>query len=870
MNVTAQVERSWYLFTEGWLSGGWGVVLVAAAAGFAILQVRREFRQSRSRALTRWWLPLLRFAIVGLMVWLLCRPALRVCTRTVLEQELLVLIDNGKSMQVREGFGGRSRLLDVLEILQKPIAGRARFGTELGRAMERAAKRLQEENDAWQARLVAIEMGQPLDAGTLQSLVDFGQELGLLVDAVQDVQPVVLPGGGDELRDRVAEVQTRQQTFCATVSVLANECELVAREAGQQVALLRQLAARLAAASAAARELLQTAAELQAELDRVLLQGAPEQERMKEGQRRRDFAALAGTWIGNQRHRPGPTTTEHVPNLTAALARLQRRQEERPNTTAIFVSDGSTDDGEDADVAARRLTAMGVSVHTILAGRDGVAPADGGVVAVDVPRLAVQHEETRTRVLVKWRFPTPRQGAVEILSGSRLLTRREIAVADEDYQVVDLSWVPKTAGRKQLVFRLTMPAADDYTGNEVQVRTVDVVPAPISVLLVGSAVDDDVAACQALLRRMRGVSLQVLLGVPELSRIKIGHEAGAWPETAAGWRGIGLAVLVGPIPEDLRTAEAKGALENLRAALEAGLHVFVHEPNPVPAAQSWSHALGLATADTRVSGRLQPASGLWLESYRLARDVPGSLRRWTDFGTVWAHSLVTPEALPLVRAGEQMTVGLLRRGKGRVFFCGLPHFNSLRVRGGTGVNRLLAGLLGLALEPGRGNGDAAALYGVVPIQPVAGFDLCNALAGAFISDATDSDAAFLQTGERAPAGWQRRRVRLGRGALAGTVPLLQVLDGDVEKNVFVHIPRDRTDYELTPSAAPLRRLAATTGGTFHEIHDLSGWQGPQAGDPVLQEDTAHYSLWRGWWTLALLLVLVSAEYLLRRRAGRVM
>ena len=870
MNAAAQVERSWHLFTEGWLSGGWGVVLMAAAAGFVLLQVRREFRRDRSRTLTRWGLPLLRFAIVGLMVWLLCRPALRVCTRTVLEQELLVFIDNGKSMQVREGFGGRSRLLDVLETLQKPIDGRARFGTALGRAMENVAKRLREESDAWQARLAAIEMGQPLDAESLQSLESFGRELGLHLDVVQDVQPVALPSGEDELRARVAEVQARQQTFCATVSVLANECELVAREAGQEVALLRQLATRLAAASATARELLRTAAELQTELDRVLLQGTPEQERTKEGQRRRDFAALAGRWISNQRHRPGPTTTEHVPNLTAALARLQRRQEERPNATAIFISDGSTDGGEDADVAARRLTAMGVSIHTILAGRDGVAPADGGVVAVDVPRLVVQHEETRARVLVKWAFPTPRQGAVEILSDNRLLARREIVVVEEDYQVVDLPWVPRTAGRKQLVFRLTMPTADDYPGNEVQVRTVDVVPTPISVLLVGSAVDDDVAACQALLRRMQGVSLQVLLGVPELSRIKIGHEAGAWPETADGWRGIGLAVLVGPIPEDLRTAEAKGALENLRAALEEGLHVFVHEPNPVPAAQSWSRALGLETAEARVSGRLQPAPGLWLESYRLARDVPGSLRRWTDLGTVLAHSLVTPEALPLVRAGEKTTVGLLQRGKGRVLFCGLPRFNSLRIRVGKGVNRLLAGLLELALQPGWGEEDAEALYGVVPIQPVAGFDLCNALDGALTSAATDADAAFLQAGERAPAGWQRRRVRLGRGASAGTVPHLQVFDEDVEKNVFVHIPRDRTDYELTPRTAPLRRLAAITGGTFHEIHELAGWQGPQAGDPVLQEDTEHYSLWRGWWTLALLLVLVSAEYLLRRRAGRVM
>ncbi len=53
MSPAPATEHSWHLFTEGWLSGWWGVCLLAVAAGFAIHQVRKEFAQGRNLALTR-------------------------------------------------------------------------------------------------------------------------------------------------------------------------------------------------------------------------------------------------------------------------------------------------------------------------------------------------------------------------------------------------------------------------------------------------------------------------------------------------------------------------------------------------------------------------------------------------------------------------------------------------------------------------------------------------------------------------------------------------------------------------------------------------------------------------------------------------
>ena len=867
MNAPAPTEHSWHLFTEGWISGAWGVCLLAVAAGLAIHQLRREFAQGREQTLTRWLLPALRFTIIGLFVWLLCRPALRVITRQYLEQELLVLVDSGRSMQVREGFGSRSHLLDVVEALEQPIPGRVRFGSRLAAATGELAERLRSASQVWQQRLAAAEMGLPFGAEGRNDLLVLGRDLLPLVSRVQEVAaPAKAPARDEELSAALAAVQTRKQAVCAAAAAAADEGELLRREgASQHLSLLRPFVDHLGAAAAAADQLLQDAQALQERLDEVALAAAPEQDREAFRRTRQEFARLAGQRIAAQQRRAEAVETRTVPDLVAALALLQRRQEERPNAAALFVSDGRSGAVEAQGHATRRLAAMGVPVHTILAGRDGTAPADGGLVAVELPGVLVQHEETRARVLVKWEFPSPRAGALEILGDSALLARQEIAADHQGYQVLTIPFVPAVAGRQQLLFELSMARADDYPGNEVQVRTIHVFPAPVPVLLTGSSVSDDFAAYREVLRRMPGVSPQVLLGVPELSRLEIGSEAEAWPRTAPAWRGIGMAVLIGAVPKalrpDSRAAGAEAALRGLRRAVDEGLAVFIHEPTAVPAAHSWAQVLGLKLQGSDTSGVLRPSAGLWLDSHRLARDIPVSLDRWAGFGAVSVRCLVPGAGLALLQVGDDDAVTLLRRGHGTLLFCGLPELKTLRQRMGPLVNRLLAGLLVQALLPWTG---------IVPAQPVAGYDLYSWPAGALTALPASTSPASLRLLQEAPAGWERWRVMADRSGTAGWPPQLDFTLGGQERSPFVDLPVDRSDFELTARAAPLRELAERTGGTFHQLHELAGWPGPQPGPPVTLEHTTHHSLWRGSWVLAALLLLVSAEYLLRRRAGRVM
>lgn len=865
MSAAQVTEHSWHLFTEGWLSGWWGVCLLALAAGFAIHQLRREFVQGRQQTLTRWLLPALRFTIIGLFVWLLCQPALRLTTRQWLEQELLILVDSGSSMQVRESFGSRSHLLDVVEALQQPIPGRVRFGTQLAAAAAAVAERLRDEFERWQKRLAVAQMGLPLGEESRDGLLALVRQLPPLVERVQYTAAPAKAPENKELLTALAALQTQQQAFCATATALANEGELIRREASEHLLLLPQFVDHLGAAAAAAQQLLEDAQALQEWLDEVALPAPQEQGLEAIRQTRQEFALLAGERVASQQRHLKGVETQTVPDLFAAMTLLQRRQEVRPHTAALFISDGSAGAVDEQARAARRLAAMGVPVHTILAGRDKTAPADGGLVAVELPGVLVQHEQAWVRVLVKWEFPSPRAGALEIHGGRSRLARQEIAAEHQGYQVLTIPFVPTMVGRQQLVFELSMAQADDYPGNEVQVRTTQVLSAPLPVLLVGSSVNDDFAAYQEVLGQMPGVSLQMLLGVPELSSLKIGSEAGAWPATAQAWRGIGMAVLIGAIPEALRQgskeAGAAAAMDGLRSAVGEGLAIFIHEPEALPAAHSWAQVLGLKLQDSAASGALRPTPGLWLEFYRLGRDIAASVDRWASFGTVSGRCLAPGVGLPLLQVGDGAVVSLLRRDKGRLLFCGLPQLKTLRQRMGPLVNRLLAGLLLQALLPHEG---------IVPAQPVAGYDFYSASAGALMTFPAQVAQASLQPQRGAPTGWERWRVVAGRSEPAGMAPQLDFTLGGEQQSPFVDIPHERTDFELKARAAPLRALAERTGGTFHQLHELADWQGPQAGPPVVQEHTTHHPLWRGSWVLAALVLLVSAEYLLRRRAGRVM
>ena len=65
-------------------------------------------------------------------------------------------------------------------------------------------------------------------------------------------------------------------------------------------------------------------------------------------------------------------------------------------------------------------------------------------------------------------------------------------------------------------------------------------------------------------------------------------------------------------------------------------------------------------------------------------------------------------------------------------------------------------------------------------------------------------------------------------------------------------------------------MAKLGNGSFTDLVGLPELLEGMGLDSVQKSKVETWALWEGWWPLGLILLFASAEYLLRRKAGRVM
>jgi len=517
--------------------------------------------------------------------------------------------------------------------------------------------------------------------------------------------------------------------------------------------------------------------------------------------------------------------------------------------------------GPSGEAVARFLHQVGVPIHSVLIGTDGAAPPDAGLVAVDMPSVTVRHDEFLARVLVKNLLDADRRAAIEVRAGDRVLATRPLPTGAGAPRVFELPLALKQVGRQQLVFETLTGGPDAYPGNERAVQTVDVLPDRARVLVVCDRLSDDFAAVRGVLKNMPFVELSAIVAEPEIAELQIGTKAGAFPAKADHWKGISLVVLLGGIPDALLSKTgrptASGPLQGLRQAVENGLHVCIQDTARVPPARAWATLLGLDTKPVDSPQPLRPRPALWPALYQLGKDEADSLARWKLLPPAWCRTALAPGGLPLLEAGGEPVLTVLPRGKGQVVYVGITRFGSLRDRRtGSIASRLLAGILTLAIRPVQQSLPPQGPFVMFPPQPILGKRLL--LRGSAIGPSAK------RSGLRPASG--------GEGAYVVTDPeriALDVAGRRLER--LVRKPLADADFQLTPHAEPLERISRRAGGRHVRLEQL-GAVPPMDPKPVGQRRrrVSSYPLWKGWWPLAVLLVLVTTEYLLRRRAGRVM
>lgn len=858
-HMLAYATTSTYRILTGPVPGWVGVLLFIAAGLLAIWQLRRDLAGMKSRRRVRRVLALLRLAIVAVICWLLCQPVLLIERHWTPPPEILVVVDSGSSMRVNEGAGDVSRQLDDLEAVAKPIARRNNAGSRIARACGRIGRAASTAVASLLQDQAAAATGLPLGPSVGRKLDALGMDLRAGADELISARATLPVDVGDkELKKSDAELLAASQLVGAAIDGIVPDGAVVGREAPKSPTLLDAYLVRLRKLASDADSLGKRAAEVQVQLDSTLLTARELDEVRAKPLTRLSLADLAADRLAAQVTSTPSTgsaqgglawTRQRSPALATALDDAFRQALASPLAAVVLLSDGSSPPPP-AGAAGSALAQLHVPVGTVLIGADGEEPADAGLVAVDVPRVALAGDAVTVRCLVKNLVSTPAP-RLTLSIGKQIVATHDLAVTKNGYDIVELPWTPAAAGRVQLVFRIESAHPDAYPGNENSAATVDVIGNKAHVLIVSDRLSGDFAAIAQLLGGMPAVDARTILAAPGLSKFHTGSKSDEFPATGEDFKGLSLLVLIGDVPE----SAGGEVIQALKQAIDAGLRVWVQAPAAGRPARPWTAALGIEIRPIDGRRSIEPVNDLWLSLYELGRETDESAARWRALPPIQGLSEIVTAGVALLTAGDRPILALVPRKAGAVIVSGISDFTLLRSGSGSATaNRLLAEALALGLTP-IGEPGAAGGAGMFPSQPVLGR---NVFAFAGASGAAGLDAA---AGASAPQGAAVFRV-----ADPQTVSV-QAGGQSIERVVRRLVSRQ--DFQLAAHDAPLEKIAKETGGRHGDLLSLMDVL-PQnlAGTP--RSSATRLPLWPGIWPLLVLLGLVSAEYLLRRRAGKVM
>jgi hypothetical protein len=851
--LIADATLTLHLLITGLIPGWAGALLWLVCGAFVLHQLRRDFARIKPTRLTRWILPALRVSIVTLIAWLLCQPMLLVENHWLTPPQVLLIVDSGNSMRVNEGAGDITRQLDALDAVGKPPMAKrnnaasrgARSCGAIGQAVSTAVASLTQDLDA-------ASTGLPLGPSVCRTVGALAVELRPRADELISARVQLPADAGDkELNQSLADLNSAWQVIAASIDSIIADGAIVSREASKSPSLLDAYVVRLKKLIADNDAASKRAASVQAMLDKKLLTDKDIADLRGNPISRRFLAEMAADRLSAPKSDGPSWIKRQSPSLADALDDAFANSLTAPLAAVVILSDGSSPLPVGGNVADSPLARLKIPVHTILIGADGEEPADAGLIAVEAPRIALIGDAITLRCLVKNLVVATPPPKLIVTSGKDQIATRDLSVNKDGYDVIEFSWRPTVAGRIQLVFRIESAQADAYPGNETSAAVVDVISNKARVLIVSDRLTSDFAAVSQILSSNPAVDAHTILAVPGLSKFRAGSSSDEFPSAIEDFKALSAVILIGDVPEGAGAEQ----IQALRQAIDSGLRVWIQVPLANRSTKSWASALGIETRPMNGRGSISPVDDLWLDLYELGRDSEESAARWKALSTAAKLSEIVTPGIGLLKADGRPVLTLIPRKAGSIQACGVGDFAALRgPANGASVNRLLAESLTLTLRPiGEPPSTDAGLF---PPQPVLGKNVFVIGDGSNIKgvEALDPQVGKFDGGKIfRVTDSQEIGVHFGSASIDRIVrPLLS-----------------QRDFQLAAHDAPLAQIAAATGGRHGNLFSAMDVLPPGlSGTP--QSSATRIALWPGSWSLVLILGLVSAEYLLRRRAGKVM
>lgn len=871
-----------------------GTLLGVLALALGVVLLRAELR-GRGRV-RRAWLYGLRGAEILIAAMLVLQPVLLLRRETRRPAPVVAVADRSRSMLRRDAYE-IGRLLDLAERLQGgPIEGRnpvavgirgwaqaagqglregleqlrrmhaetvqgMPWGASFSRKLEREGERLAgliESGQAYAAALGRLELTLHGQAGAAGADEGDGVSLpeGLSPEMFRGLAPVLtlLERAGPSLR--TADGPLSEADLAQHVSVYEALREALESAADDMARLQRwsdeTFWTRLPTERRAA--LNRAAEKTRFDLARAVVAGLEQETEFAER-----FGVHRMGWEALDASNATPDT-----DVYALLEDAVGWTIDKTVAAVALVSDGGQNLPERPEVM-RRLAARGVPLVTVGVGREASA-WDVAVEDYDLPGILLQGRRARLAVTLKTEVPPETPIDLVLTAGGERLAGRRIAADGQYRRRVSLEFdVPREAPEIwTLEARTEQP--DAAPENNAVTFAVHLATRPARVLVVARTPRWDIVYLLQALDTDAFRSDTVFWGaVQDDDGGELGSGSGKIPDSADGFARYDVVVLDGdPFPgmsaeddERLREFVARGGTLIVMGAEPAGGY-FARLAGVLGGA---GRAGGAGQVLPDAAARLYPAVALAANAsltYSAWRVQPPAASVW-DVG---AQDAV------LLRSGQTPCLALRFHGRGRIYAMGVGEWFRLREwSDGHAARRFLRAWLEDAARPVFDGPDGTA--GCYPPAPVAGAPLHLLRAN---GGSASPWSVTMPGGETHAVRWppSARPPVAGRFRADEEGEIVIREGGNVLRVLPVLQPILSEDVHLRLNRGFLERLAEEAGGAYAPLEDLR--RAFQAVQPRTHTEVA-VTEWRVWnWPalLGALVLLLTLDWILRRRSGLVL
>lgn len=608
------------------------------------------------------------------------------------------------------------------------------------------------------------------------------------------------------------------------------------------------------------------------------------------------------------------TPREDQSRLAEAVAGALREETDVPLAAVIVLSDGQMNAGGRVEGAIQSALRREVPIHTV---RFGATSGHRNLRITDlvVPTRAFPGDEVRITASVSGTGIDPSQpvpvtvtveDAANVKSPKQIYNERLAIPADGTALPIDVRYLPDAVGNWRI--RVGTPDLEDEirSDDNVALGNLEVIDRKTKVLMLASGPSREYQFLRNLLHRDKSVELSVLLqsALDPIAQ-DADHVLGQFPSTREELLQQDVLVAIDPDWADLQPAQRNLIVDWL--AEQAGGMVLVAGPLHTPRLardDTLDEIQQLYPVDLKpiFTSDLQPGSETEAWGVRLTRDGQSSelallsddraqsQQAWQDFsGFYWCYPVtsVKPGATVLAEFTDPRSAvsGLAPPifasqffGAGRIFYLGSGEMWRLRRIGESFYERwwirLIRQMAQGRLLRGSGRGsivldaDRYLLGATIPLRATALDGEFKPLAVESLTLAVDrpsggSDEVTLRAETERPGRFEGSLVAKNAGEYRLRL-LLPDSDERIERRLLVTVP-DLEFKDPRADQALLARLAGETGGkaiTPDELTELAVTIDDRTEVSVFTG--IPNSLWDRGWVIALMVLVLSAEWLLRK------